>query len=67
MRPRDSDVEKGRTLKTARRNFEGLAKQDVKEAKLTRTLQSRIENMCDAKLKQMVSVNGLKNAPICPD
>ena len=39
----------------------------MKEAKLARTLQSHVGNMCDAKLKQMVSVNGLKNAPIHPE
>ena len=42
-------------------------KREVEEAKLARTLQSRFGNMCDAKLKQMVSVNGLKNAPIRPE
>ena len=67
MKPRDSDVEKGRVLKAVRRKFEGWMKREVEEAKLARTLQSRFGNMCDAKLKQMVSVNGLKNAPICPE
>ena len=32
---------------------------------MARTVQSRVGNMCDAKLKQMASMNGLKNAPIC--
>ena len=65
--PGDNNVEKERVLKTVRRNFEGWTKREVKEAKLARTLQSRVGNMCDAKLKQMVSVNGLKNAPIRPE
>ena len=64
--PGDNNVEKGRVLKTVRRNFEGWTKREVKEAKSARTLQSRVGNMCDAKLKQMVSVNDLKNAPIHP-
>ena len=35
---------------------------------MARMLQSRVGNMCDAKLKHiMVSVSGLKNAPIFPD
>ena len=50
-----------------RRNFEGWTKQEVKETKLARTLQSRVGNMCDTKLKHMVSVNGLKDASICPE
>ena len=45
------------------RNFEGWTKREIKEATLARTLQSRVGSMCDAKLRQMVSVNGLKNAP----
>ena len=45
-------------LKTVRRNFEGWTKRDIKEASLARTLQSRVGNMSDAKLRQMVSVNG---------
>ena len=44
-----------------------MKKREVKEAKLARTLQSRVANMSDAKLKQMASVNGLKNAPICTE
>ena len=67
VEPGDNVVEKGRVLKTVRRNFEGWAKREVKEAKLARTLQSRVGNMCNVKLKQMASVNGLKNAPICPE
>ena len=38
-----------------------------KEAKLVRTLQSRVGNMCDTKFKQMPSANGLKNALIRPE
>ena len=67
MEPGDNDVEKGKVLKTVRRNFEGWTKREVEEAKLARTLQLRVGNMCDTKLKQMESVNGLKNAPICPE
>ena len=67
VEPGDNGVEKGRALKTVRRNFEGWTKREVKEAKLARTLQSRVGNRCDAKLKQMVSVNGLNNAPIRPE
>ena len=63
----DNIVEKGRVLKTMRRIFEGWTKREVKEAKSARTLQLRVRNMCDAKLKQMVNVNGLKNAPIRPE
>ena len=60
VEPGDNDVERGKVLKTVRRIFEGLTKREVKEAKLARTLQSpRVGNMCDAKLKHMVSVNGL--------
>jgi hypothetical protein len=60
------ELKKG-VLQTVRRNFEGWTKREVKEAKLARTLQSRVANMSDAKLKQMVSVNGLKNASIRPE
>ena len=67
MRPGNNGVEEGKVLKTVHRNVEGWTKREVKEAKLARTLQSRVGNMCDAKLKQMVSVNGLKNAPIRPE
>ena len=34
---------------------------------MARVVQSRMGNMCDANLKQMVSVNGLKNSPIRPE
>ena len=67
QKKRGTDIEKGQTLQTVRRNFEGWTKREVKKAKLARTLQSRVANMSDAKLKQMVSVNGLKNAPIRPE
>ena len=48
VRSRDSDVEKGRVLKPVHRNVEGWTKREVKEAKLARTLQLRVENMRDA-------------------
>ena len=38
-------------LKTVRRNFEGWTKRDVNEAQLARTLQSRVGNMTNEKLK----------------
>ena len=60
LKPKDSDVGKGRVLKTVRRKFEGWTRREVKETKLART-------MALLKLKQMVSVNGLKNVPICPE
>ena len=54
-------------IKTVRRNFEGWTKREIGEAKFARTLQPRVGNMRDAKLKQMASVNGLKNAPVHPE
>ena len=62
-----NQVKTGKIVKTVLRIFEGWTKREVKEAKLARTVQSRVGNMCDAKLKQMASMNGLKNAPICPE
>ena len=56
-----------KVLKTVRRNFEGWTKRDVNEAHLARTLQSRVGNMTEEKLKQMVSVNGLRNSPVRPE
>ena len=67
MEPGENDVEKGKILKAVRRNFEDWTKQEVNEAKLARTLQLRVRNMCDAMLKHMVSVNCLKNYSICPE
>ena len=64
MRHKGSDVKRGRVLKTVRRNFEGWTKREVKEAKIARTLQSCVGNMCDAKPRQMMSVNDLKNAAL---
>ena len=43
--PGDNNVEKGRVLKTVRRNFEGWTKREVKEAKSARTLQLRVDNI----------------------
>ena len=60
-------VKVGKMLKTVRRNFEGWTKRDISEAHLARTLQSRVGNMPDEKLKQMVSVNGLRNSPVRPE
>ena len=62
-----ADTKMDKMIKTVRRNFEGWTKREIGEAKLARTLQSRVGNMCDAKLKQMVSVNGLKNTPVRPE
>ena len=45
MEPGDNGVEKGRVLKAVRRNFEGWTKREVKEAKLPRTLQSRVDRL----------------------
>ena len=38
-------------LKTVRRNFKGMTKQEMKEASLAKTLQSRVGNMIDTKFK----------------
>ena len=57
----------GNMLKTVRRNFEGWTKKDIKEASLARTLQSRVGTMSAAKLRQMASVNGLRNSPVRPE
>ena len=54
----------GKMLKTVRRNFEGWTKRDIKEATLARTLQSRVGNMSNTRLRHMVSVNGLRNSPV---
>ena len=34
---------------------------------MARTVQSRAGNMSNAKLKQMVSANGLRNSPVHPE
>ena len=57
----------GKMLKTVRRNFEGWTKRDIKEATLARTLQSRVGNMSNTRLRHMVSVNGLRNSPVRPE
>ena len=54
-------------LKTVRSNFERWTNREVNEAQLARTLQSRVGNMTDEKLKQMVSMNGLRNFPVRPE
>ena len=58
---------KGKLLKTVRKNFEGWTKREIKEATLAGTLQSRVGNMSDSKLRHMVSVNGLTNSPVRPE
>ena len=67
MQKGDNGVKKGKMLQTVRCNFEGWTKREIKETKLARALQFGVGNMCGAKLKQMMSVKGLKNVPIHPE
>jgi hypothetical protein len=54
-------------INTIRQQFEGLTPREMKEAILTRTVQSQIGNPTDRKYKHIVSVNSLNKSPVQPE
>ena len=51
-------------IETVKKNLESFTRKEIERADLSRTVQRRIGNPTDEKLKHIVSQNNLKNIPI---